>query len=389
MMLASCNREAELTIVNGGLENDTLFVEHSNFAERVAARGDRAAYDRRIDTLLFQEGRVTMSMPTDGAQFVSLLSPCYRGSEAGREFMHPAGRIDLVVQGGEKLEVTLKPQKHGHLTATVSGSELNAEIVKLDNQVRAVQVDMYATGFALNEARRAKSNVADSLQNRLMNIRSAFHSVYAEYMKANPASEASAYCLYQMGAARGERYYEDLDAKVFRGVFAPVRELAEQYYNEQALRVELKSKIAEGEPAPDFALKNPEGKSVTLSSHRGKWVVLDFWGTWCSWCIKGMPRMKKLYEQYGDRMEIIGIACGDKAETWRKAVEKMELKWVNVIDPMDAPVKESVAARYAVEGYPTKVIIDPDGSIYKIFKGESPAFYDELKQLFGNKTNQQ
>ena len=78
---------------------------------------------------------------------------------------------------------------------------------------------------------------------------------------------------------------------------------------------------------------------------------------------------------------------GDKAEMWRQAVDKMELKWVNVIDPMDVPVKESVAARYAVEGYPTKVIIDPDGSIYKIFKGESPAFYDELKELFGNQTN--
>lgn len=387
LMLASCSREASLTIVNGGLENDTLFVECSDFAERVAARGDRTAYSRQVDTLLFTEGRATITLPRGGDQLVSLSSPDYRRSDAGRSYMHPAGRIDLVVQGGELVEVTLKPQKHGHLTAEVSGSELNAELVKLDNQVRAVQVDLYATGFALNEARTAKSAAVDSLQNRLMNIRSAFHSVYAEYMKANPSSKTSAYCFYQMGPSRGERYYKTLDAKVFRGVFAPVREAAEQFYDEQALRAAMKGKIAEGEPAPDFALKNPAGKSVTLSSHRGKWVVLDFWGTWCSWCIKGMPRMKTLYEQYGEHLEIIGIACGDQTETWRKAVDKMGLKWVNVIDPKDAPVEESVAVRYAVEGYPTKVIIDPDGTIYKIFKGENPTFYDELKKLFGNQTN--
>ena len=382
LMFAACSQEATLTIVNGGLENDTLYVEHSNFSERVAARGDRAAYDRRVDTLLFQEGRVTMSMPTDGAQFVSLLSPCYRGSEAGREFMHPAGRIDLVVQGGEKLEVTLKPQKHGHLTASVSGSELNAEIVKLDNSSRAVHIDQYRVGRALNEAMAEKSTAVDSLRNRMMNIRTALHSLYAEYMKANPESELSAYCLYQMGPKRGERYYRQLDPKVFKGVFRPVKEATELYLKDQLQRAELKTLIEEGGIAPDFALKDPKGKTVTLSSHRGKWVVLDFWGSWCSWCIKGMPRMKSVYEQYADKLEFIGIACGDKEETWRVAVERLKLPWIHVIDPMEAPVKESVAARYAVEGYPTKVIITPEGMIHKIFKGESKEFYDELKALF-------
>ena len=75
------------------------------------------------------------------------------------------------------------------------------------------------------------------------------------------------------------------------------------------------------------------------------------------------------------------MACGDKQEPWQKAVKAMNLEWVNVIDPMDAPVEESVAARYAVEGYPTKVIVDPEGKIHKIFKGESAEFYDEIKRL--------
>lgn len=379
--MAACSKEARLTVVAEGLENDTLFVEYSNFEERVMARGDRSAYQSVNDTLLFEEGRVEMALPAEGALFVSLNPATYRRSEQGRMFFHPAGRIELLVQPGEVLEVALKPQRHGHLAAKVSGSELNSGIAQLDNQVRAVQVDMYANGFALNEALRTKSDAVDSLRNRTMNIRSALHSVYAEYMKANLESEISAYCLYQMGPRRGERYYRDLDKKAFKGLFRPVGRMMERYVEEQATRAELKTAIAEGVDAPDFALKDPQGKSVTLASFRGKWVVIDFWGTWCSWCIKGMPRMKQLYRENRDRLEIIGVACGDKREQWQKAVKAMSLEWVNVIDPMDAPVEESVAARYAVEGYPTKVIVDPEGKIHKIFKGESVEFYDEIKRL--------
>ena len=70
-------------------------------------------------------------------------------------------------------------------------------------------------------------------------------------------------------------------------------------------------KIKEGAVAPDFSLVGIDGKEVKLSDYKGQYVVLDFWGTWCGWCIKGMPEMKKMYEKYGDKVEIIGIACGE------------------------------------------------------------------------------
>ena len=53
--------------------------------------------------------------------------------------------------------------------------------------------------------------------------------------------------------------------------------------------------IAEGQMAPDFTLKDLQGNDLSLSSLRGKYVVLDFWGSWCGWCIKGIPDMKKYY----------------------------------------------------------------------------------------------
>ena len=63
--------------------------------------------------------------------------------------------------------------------------------------------------------------------------------------------------------------------------------------------------------APDFTLSDINGKSLSLSSMRGKVVVLDFWGSWCVWCIRGIPDMKKYYEKYKGKFEIIGMDCGD------------------------------------------------------------------------------
>lgn len=136
--------------------------------------------------------------------------------------------------------------------------------------------------------------------------------------------------------------------------------------------------IAEGQMAPDFTLKDLQGNDLALSSLRGKYVVLDFWGSWCGWCIKGIPDMKKYYAKYKDRMEILGIDCRDTEEKWKEAVKKHELPWLHVRNEGTPDVTQL----YAIEGYPTKIVIDPEGKIAKVVVGEDPAFYEYLDKLF-------
>ena len=131
--------------------------------------------------------------------------------------------------------------------------------------------------------------------------------------------------------------------------------------------------------APNFTLKDLNGKDVSLSDFKGKWVILDFWGSWCPWCIKGFPELKEAYKQYAGELEIIGIDCRESEEEWRAGVEKYELPWVNVYNPKDSKLTEE----YAVQGYPTKAIISPDGIIKNITVGHDPAFYDALTKLMG------
>ena len=137
--------------------------------------------------------------------------------------------------------------------------------------------------------------------------------------------------------------------------------------------------VGDGIEAPDFTLNDINGKPLTLSSLRGKHVILDFWGSWCGWCIKGIPQMKEYYQKYAGKFEILGIDCNDPEEKWKAAVEKYELPWLHVYNPRNSDLLE----QYEIEGFPTKIIVGPDGKIVKTIIGENPAFYTLLDQLFG------
>ena len=130
--------------------------------------------------------------------------------------------------------------------------------------------------------------------------------------------------------------------------------------------------------APDFTLDDINGKPLTLSSLRGKYVILDFWGSWCGWCIKGIPMMKEYYAKYAGKFEILGIDCNDTPEKWKEAVAKYELPWLHVYFTRES----TVLADYAIQGFPTKIVVDPDGNIVKTIIGEDPAFYEFLDELF-------
>ena len=135
-----------------------------------------------------------------------------------------------------------------------------------------------------------------------------------------------------------------------------------------------------GNLAPDFELPALQGNTLKLSSLRGKYVVLDFWGSWCIWCIRGIPAMKQAYAKHKDKMEILGIDCRDTEEKWKAAVEKYDLPWLQV-RCSDAAL-QTIGQQYHLEGFPTKVVIDPEGKLVKVVVGEDPQFYTFLDELF-------
>ena len=200
------------------------------------------------------------------------------------------------------------------------------------------------------------------------------------YVKAHPDADASAVLLSELGsddkhmkegaALLTERARGSVAANMYKGILAAL----EQEKASQSLQEGLESQMA-----PDFTLNDINGKPLALSSLRGKWVIIDFWGSWCGWCIKGMPKMKEYYAKYDGKLEILGVDCNDTVEKWKAAVAKHEIPWLHVY--WDKEKGDNPVALYGVQGFPTKVIVDPQGKIAKIIVGEDPSFYDYLDEV--------
>lgn len=90
--------------------------------------------------------------------------------------------------------------------------------------------------------------------------------------------------------------------------------------------------------------------------------------------------MKKYYEKFADKLEIIGVACKDKKEKWRKAVTENQLPWINLLNEESGSF-DNLLMIYPVNGFPTKIILDPEKKIIGIHFGEGPDFYDQLDEL--------
>ncbi len=133
--------------------------------------------------------------------------------------------------------------------------------------------------------------------------------------------------------------------------------------------------------APNFELPDLQGNPRKLSSLRGKYVIIDFWGSWCVWCIRGFPAMKDMYAKYKDDLEILSVDCQDSERKWRAAVEQYELPWLQVRCPDD--YMRELAEMYGIEGFPTKAVVSPEGKLLKVVVGEDPAFYTYIDQLLG------
>ena len=152
------------------------------------------------------------------------------------------------------------------------------------------------------------------------------------------------------------------------------------FYADVAKRVDGFTLTAAGKTVPDINSMNTyTGKKFDLSSLRGKYVVLDFWGTWCGPCISGMPKMKEYLDKYQSKLEIVGVASeSDKGERWKKFLDdKPQYQWHHVLSTKT----EDYILKFSVAGFPTKIIVDPAGKIIGRFVGEDDEIYKKLDEL--------
>lgn len=134
---------------------------------------------------------------------------------------------------------------------------------------------------------------------------------------------------------------------------------------------------------PEFAQADASGKQVKLSDFRGKYVLVDFWASWCGPCRAENPNVKAMYDKYhGQGFEVVGVSLDSKKEPWLKAVDTDGLAWTQLSDLQGW--KNAVAVQYGIAAVPQNFLVDPQGKVIaKNLRGEE--LQAKLAQLFAAK----
>ena len=119
-----------------------------------------------------------------------------------------------------------------------------------------------------------------------------------------------------------------------------------------------------GDVVPDFTF-DLAGKTTKLSALRGRYVLLNFWASWCGPCVSNLPALRKLYERFGqdDRSTILGLNLDDDPVTARQMIEREKLPWPQATLGSRAEERDEILSRYAISFVPTYILIGPDGKL--------------------------
>ena len=134
-----------------------------------------------------------------------------------------------------------------------------------------------------------------------------------------------------------------------------------------------------GGTVPEIALPGMHDSIVSLSSLKGKVVLVDFWASWCAPCRAANPYVQKLYKKYKDKgFEVFAVSLDVKQDAWLKAIKKDKLTYTQVIDV--AGWRSKVAESYFVDALPTNFLLDKNGKIVAI-NIEGKEMFDKVKSL--------
>ena len=362
MLFTSCKKDMTeeqnpnlVTVIGSfqGATTDTLYLRYNNDLE-----------ESIVDTALFKNDSFSFSVEVNeirSAQIFVKDSTKDIKRANGRVITH-SGLNFYLVPG----DTVFLDGNYDHYNFSKRGDDLDNlalnEIDEITIEISRQQWDLYKQVYGLDS--QLSEEERDSLGKLSYEMYQDINKLEMDYYLGHGDA---------IGAVRKFRYetYDEFDPEVLDTLYQKlsdrVRNTSEGVKFKQ--HIDNLKNVAVGAIAPDFSKMSPDSVTeVALSDFRGKYVLVDFWGSWCGPCRRSHPHLRGLYDEYQDKgFEILAVASErtdlDKAWTrWIEAIEKDSLSYSHVLNDYDKSSLDIVEL-YAVTAYPTKFLIDPEGKI--------------------------
>lgn len=260
--------------------------------------------------------------------------------------------IEIFLEPG-KFEIKGALNDFDHIE--VKGGALQATYNKYVTEMTPLNDDYTILYESLVKA-KADTNMflIDSLNNQVDSIKDEYYEKSYQFVENHPVNIVSAKLIAEILMA-----FPDIDR------LEPLVNQFDSYVknssNGQKIITTLNTikKTKVGIEAPLFTMSDLEGNQLSLEKYRGKYVLIDFWASWCGPCRIENPRMLSIFEKYrGKKFDMLGVSIDDNLEQWKKAVIEDQLSWGQVVDDQNVANQQ-----YGIISIPSNVLVDPDGII--------------------------
>lgn len=286
--------------------------------------------------------------------------------------------------------ITVDVKENAFKEAKIKGGPIQTEMDALNVQKAPLKKQWEPFFKSLDSVNKISNFKFQEMKEGLKPYYKEMEKIDFAYIDKHPGTYYSAYLLrgysYSLPTEKLQAYYDGLDAKLKSTVAKGMGD-----------ELERRKIGVPGTKAFAFATTDITGAPFNLADYKGKYVLIDFWASWCLPCRKGNPHLKNLYAQYKDKgFEIVGVSDDDsKPDAWKKAVEEDGIGiWKHVLRGMDREKlmagifnPKDLSKQYGIASLPTKVLLDREGNIIGRFEGgdrDDEKMDAQLKSLLGN-----
>lgn len=327
-------QKLELTVNVPDLPNDTIVLFYN-------------LVDQKVDTSYVKNNSISITKPMKDGGSMFILQVGMQPEKTG------LGTVLML----EPTKVNISGKGKGFKDIVYSGSPFADELERNKNFLidlnKSIQ-ELESTNLDIGEAMKVgDQEVLDKLNAEARRYREQLIKSGRDWLDQNLSSPLAAYMLNPFMSTLFNKNEKDAYLKKFKGD-ALNNQVAKRLLASADGKHPLMNKMA-----PNFSFSDAQGKMVSLSDFKGKYVLLDFWASWCSPCRDIIPELKSVYEKYkGKNFTILNVSLDKDKSKWLTALDEEKMPWTNLLDD-----NSTSSGLYNIQFVPMSFLLDPDGKI--------------------------